>query len=119
RLASQPSLTSETKPFWAKRSRLTESNSLDLFETCVSTSSETTVTPIISGTSAFTEEAPQSQEDIITNPSVTVGTSIPKTAPSRVEPGTEIHLPEHLEVEFQNSKGVAPLISVTTEAITS
>jgi len=58
RVASQPSLTSEMKPFWAKRSRLTESNSLHLFETCVSTSSKTTVTPIISGTSTFREEVP-------------------------------------------------------------
>lgn len=48
-----------------------------------------------------------------------IGTSIPETAPSRVEPDTEIHLPEHLEVEFQNLEGVSPLVSVTAKAIHS
>ena len=61
RLTSQPSLTLEMKPFWAKRSRLTKLNSPGLFETCVSTSSETPVTPIISGTPASTEEVLQLQ----------------------------------------------------------
>ena len=56
RLAIQPSLTLEMKPFREKRTCLTELNSPGLFETCVSTSSQTPVTPIISGTSAFTEE---------------------------------------------------------------
>jgi len=58
RLVSQPSLTPETKTFRAKRSHLTESTSLGLFETCVSTSLEGPVTPIISSTSDFTEEVP-------------------------------------------------------------
>ena len=86
RLASQPYLTLETKPFRAKRSHLTGSNSPDLFETCVSTSSETTVTLIISGTSAFTEEVPRLQEDIRTDPNVMVDASIPGTTPSRADP---------------------------------
>ena len=103
RLASQLSLTPKTKPFQAKQSFLTESNSSGLFETFVSTSSETTITPIISGTSASREEVLQLQEDIRTDPSVMVDTSIPEIAPSRVDPEIEVHLPEHLEVEFQNS----------------
>lgn len=119
RLASQPSLTLETKPFREKRSRLTESNSLGLFETCVLTSSETPVTPIISGTSTFIEEVPQLQEDVRIDPSVMLDTSIPETAPSRANLETEVHLLEHLEVEFQNSKGVTPPVSVTAEAIPS
>lgn len=119
RLASQLSLTPETKPFRAKWSHLTESNSLGLFETCVSTSSEATVTPIISSTSAFTEEVPQLQEDIRTDPIVTVNTSISEIAPARADPEIEVHLPEHLEVEFQNSEGVNPLVSVIARAIPS
>ncbi len=83
RLASQPSLTLEMKPFQAKQSHLIESNSPGLFETCVSTSSETPVTLIISGTSTFREEVPQLQEDIRTNPSVMVNTYILEPAPSR------------------------------------
>ena len=79
----------------------------------------TTITPIISGTSAFREEVPQLQEDIRTDPSVTVDTYILETTPSRVDPETEVHLPEHLEVEFQNSKGITPPVSVTIEAIPS
>jgi len=110
---------SKTKPFQEKRSRLIESNSPCLFETCVSTSLEIPITPIISSTSAFTEEVPQLQEDIRIDPSVIVDTSIPETTPSRGDPETEVHLPEHLEVEFQNSEGVTPPISVTAKAIPS
>ena len=112
-------MTLETKPSRAKRSCLIESNSPDLFETCVSISLEVTVTPIISGTSSFTEEVAWLQEDIRTDPSVTVDTFIPETTPSRVEPETEVHLPKHLEVEFYNSEGATPLVSITTEAIPS
>lgn len=101
-LASQLSLTLEMKPFWAKRSHLTGLNSPGLFETCVSTSSETPVTSIISGTPTFTEEVPQLQEDIRIDPSVMVNTSIPEPASSRVD-----------------SEGVTPLVSVTEEAIPS
>ncbi|MCY6525154.1 hypothetical protein, partial [Actinobacillus pleuropneumoniae] len=64
---------------------LTESKSSGLFETCVSTSSETTIAPIIYGTSAFIEESLQLQEDIRTDPSVMIDTSIPETTPSRVD----------------------------------
>ena len=85
-LVSQSSLPLEVKPIWAKRSYLTESNSSGLFETFVSTSSETLVTLIISGTSAFREEVPWLQEDIRTDTSVMVDTSIPETTPSRVDP---------------------------------
>ena len=112
-------MTPETKPFWVKRSRLTESNSSGLFETFISTSSNTTVTPIIFRRSASREEVPQLQEDIKTNPSVMVDTSIPETNPSRVGLETEVHLPKHLEVEFQTLEGVTPLVSVTVEAIPS
>ena len=97
RLASQPYLTLEMKPSWTKRSCLTVSNSPDLFETCVSTSSETKVTPIISGTFAFIEEVPQSQEDIRT-----VNTSIPALTPSR-----------------DDSEGVTPPTSVAAEYLPS
>ena len=90
------------KPFWAKHSRLTESNSPDLFETSVSTSSETPVTLIISGILASTEEVSQLQEEIRTDPSVMVNTSIPKPAPSRA-----------------NSEGVTPPVSTTVEVIPS
>ena len=102
RLTSQPSLTPETKPFRAKRTHLTGSKSHGLFETCVSTSSETPFTPIISGTYTFTEEVPQLQEDIRTDPSVTVNTSIAEPTPSRVD-----------------SEGVTPPTSVTVESIPS
>ena len=61
------------------------SKSPGLFETCVSTSSETPVTPTISGIPTSTKEAPQLQEDIRTDPSVTVNTSIPEPAPSRID----------------------------------
>ena len=119
RLAIQPSLTLETKPFREKRSRLTQSNSSVLFETFVSNPSKAIVTPIISGTSTFREEIPQLQEDIRTDPSVMVDTSIPKATPARADPETEVHLLEHLEVEFQNSEGVTPLVSITAEEIPS
>lgn len=119
RLASQLSLTPETKPSREKRSHLTESNSPNLFETCVSTSLETTVTPVISGTSAFTEKVPQLQDDIRTDPSVTVDTSILEVAPPRTDPETDVHLSEHLEFEFQNSEGVTPPVFVTAEATLS
>ena len=102
RLTSHPSLTLEMKPFRANRSRLTRSKSLGLFETCVSTSSETPVTPTISGISASTEEFPQLQEEIRTDPSVMVNTSILEPAPSRVD-----------------SKGVTPPASVAAESIPS
>lgn len=139
RLASQPSLPPEVRPIQTKRSCLTESSSSGLLKTFVSTSSETPVTPIISG-SAFREEVPQLQEDIRTDPSVTVDTSVPETPPSRVdlepisvqieatfelvvvqEPPfeTKVHLPEHLYVEFQYLEGVTPSVSVTAEAIPS
>ena len=95
-------MTLETKPSCEKQSHLTESNSPDLFETCVSTSSKTTATPIIFGTSSFTEKFPQLQEDIRTDHSVIVDTSIPEADPPRTNPKLEVHLPEHLEVEFQN-----------------
>jgi len=85
RLTSQPSLTPETKPFRAKRTHLTRSKSHGLFETCVSTSSKTPVTPTIFGIPASTEEVPQSQEDIRIDPNVTVNTSIPEPAPSRAD----------------------------------
>ena len=98
RLTSHPSLTPETKSFWVKRTCLTGSKSHGSFETCVSTSYETLVTPTISGTSASIEEVPQLQEDIRIDPSVTVDTSIPKIALYGVHPKTEVHLPEHLEV---------------------
>ena len=52
----------ETKPFRAKRSDLT----------CVSTSSETLVTPTISSPSVSKEEVSQLPEDISTDPSETV-----------------------------------------------
>ena len=116
RLAIQPSLTLETKPTQEKRSCLIESNSPHLFETCVSTLSKTTVTPIISGITSFTEKVSHLQEDIRNNPSAMVDTSIPETTPPRTNVETEIRLPEHLEVEFQNSEGVTPLVSVTTGA---
>lgn len=61
---SQPSLTPETKPFRAKRTRLTESKSPGLFETCFSTSSKTLVTPTIYGIPTSIEEVPHLQEDI-------------------------------------------------------
>jgi len=119
RLAIQLSLTLETKPFREKWSHLIESNSPGLFETLVSTSSEITVTLIISVTSAFRGEVPQLQENIRIDLSVTIETFIPETTPSRVDPKAEVHLPEHMEVEFQNSKGITPLISITIEAIPS
>jgi len=72
RLTSQPSLTPETKPFWAKQTRLTRSKSPGLFETCVSTYLETLVTPTIYGIPASIEEVSQLQEDIRIDPSVTV-----------------------------------------------
>lgn len=102
--------------------------------------SETLVTPIISGTFSFREEVLQLQEDITTDPSVTIDTSVPERTPSRVdiepisvqtkatfepvvvqEPPfeTEVHLPEHLDVKFQYSEGVSPPVSVTAEAIPS
>jgi len=93
-------LTPKTKSFRAKQSCLTESNSPDLFETCVSTSSEITITLIIFGTSALREGILQLQEDIRTDPSVTVDTSIPETTPNRADPEIEIHLLEHLEFAF-------------------
>ena len=102
RLTSQLSLTLETKLFRAKRTRLTGSKSPGLLETYVSTSSETLVTPTISGIPAFTEEVPQSQEDIRTDPSVTVNTSIPEPAPSRAD-----------------SEGVSPPTSVVVESTPS
>lgn len=82
---SQLSLTLETKPFRAKRSRLTGSKSPGLFEPCVSTSLETPVTPTIFGIHASTEEVPQLQEDTRTNPTVMVNTSIPEPTPSRTD----------------------------------
>jgi len=59
------------------------------------------------------------QEDIGTNPSVTIDTSIPKTAPDRADLETKVHLLEHLEVEFQNSEDVTPPVSITAESIPS
>ena len=119
RLTSQPSLTPETKPFRAKRTRLNRSKSPGFFETCVSTSSETPVTPTIFGIPASIKEVPQLQEDIRIDPSVTVNTSIPKLAPSKYDPETKVHLPKHLEVEFQNLECVTPPVSITVEVIPS
>ena len=73
-----------------------------MFEICVSTSSETPVTPTISGIPASIEEVPQLQEDTRTNPSVTVNTSIPKPATSTAD-----------------SEGVIPPTSVAAESIPS
>ena len=87
--------------------------------TSTPTSSETPVTPNISGTSVFIEEVPQFQEDIRIDPSVMVNNSILETTLARADPETEVHLPEHPEVEFQNSKGVTPPVSVTTKSIPS
>ena len=90
------------KPFRAKLTRLTRSKSPGLFETCVSTPSETPVTPTISGIPASTKEVPQLQEDIRTDPSVIVNTSILEPAPYSID-----------------SEGVTPPASVTAESITS
>ena len=100
RLTSQPSLSSETKLFWTKRSRLTRSKSLGLVGTSVQTPSETLVTPNISGIPASTEEVPQPQEDSRTDSSVRFNTSIPEPAPS-----------------IANLEGVVPQTSVDVESI--
>ena len=102
RLMSQPYLTPETKPFWAKQTCLTGSKYPGLFEAFVSTSSETPVTPTISGIPTSTEEVPQPQKDITTDPSVTVNTSITEPAPS-----------------IADSEGVTPKASVAAEPIPS
>ena len=73
-----------------------------MFVTCVSTSSETPVTPTISGIPASIEEVPQLQEDIRTDPSVTVNASILEPAPSRTD-----------------SEGVTPPAYITSESIHS
>ena len=48
-----------------------------------------------------------------------VDTSIPEATPPRTDLETEVHLPEHIEVGLQNSEGVTPPVSVTTEATLS
>ena len=48
-----------------------------------------------------------------------VDTSIPEAALARADPGTEVHLPKHLELEFQNSARVTPLVSITAEVMHS
>lgn len=102
RLTSQPSLTPKTKPFQAKKTCLTGSKYPTLFETCVSTSCEIPVNPTISGIPASIEEVLQLQEDIGTDLNVTVNTSIPEPAPSRID-----------------LEGVTPLASVAAESIPS
>lgn len=58
-------------------------------------------------------------QDIRTDPSVTVGTSIPETSLARADLETEVPLPENLEVEFENSEGVTPLVFFTAKSIPS
>ena len=98
RLTSQPSLTPEVKPFQTKRTRLTRSKSPRLVGTSTPTSSETLVTLNISRIPTSTKEIPKQQQDIATNPSVTVNTSIPRLVPSTVD-----------------SEGVTPQPSTATE----
>ena len=76
RLASQPSLSPESKPLRAKRTRLTESKSLGKVRTSVLTTSEIPVTPKISGIPTSTEEVLQLPRDNIADPSLRVNTCV-------------------------------------------
>ena len=102
RLTSQPLLTPEANPFRTKRTRLTRSKSPRLVGASTPTSSETPVTPNISGIPASIGEIPKQQKDITVDPSVTVNTSIPEPAPFTAD-----------------SEGVTPPTIVAAESIPS
>ena len=94
RIASQPSLTPD-KPLRAKRTRLTRSKSPTVVRTSVPTTSETLVTPTISGNPAFTEEVLQLPRDSDTDPSLRVDTCLTEpvislTSPESVVPQTSV-----------------------------
>ena len=79
RTASKPPLPPEATPIRTKQSRLTKSitsrtssSSSELPESYISVSTETPVTPTISGTSVSEGEVSQLPENISTDPSETV-----------------------------------------------
>ena len=76
RLTSQPSLSPKSKLVRTKRTRLTGSKSPIKVRTSVPTTSETPVTPKISGIPASTEEVQQPQKDSSTDPSLIVNTCV-------------------------------------------
>ena len=102
RLTSQPSLSPESKLVRTKRTSLIGSKSPVKVRKNVPTTSETPVTPNISGIPAFTEEVQQPPKDSITDPSAKVNTRITEPAPSTTD-----------------SEGVIPQTSVTADSIPS
>ena len=75
-------MSPESKPIRTKRTRLTGSKSPIKVRTSVPTTSETPVTPNISGIPASTEEVQQPQKDSDTNPSLRVNTCVTEPVPS-------------------------------------
>ena len=76
RLTSQPSLSLESKLLRTKRTRLTDSKSPGKVRTSVPTSSETPITPNVSGIPAFTEEVQQPPRDSSSDSSLKVNTCV-------------------------------------------
>ena len=81
RFTSQPSLSPESKLLRTKRTRLTGSKSHGKVRTSVPTTSETPVTPSISGIPAFTEEVQQPPKESSIDPSLRVNTCITEPVP--------------------------------------
>ena len=92
RLTSQLSLSPKSKLLWTKRTRLTSSKSPGKVRTSVPTTSETPVTPKISGIPAFTEKVQQPPKDSGTDPSLRVYTCITELVPSTT--GSESVVPQ-------------------------
>jgi hypothetical protein len=107
RLTSQPSLSPESKPVRTKRTRLTGSKSPIKVRTSVPTTSETPVTPNISGIPASTEEVQQPQRDSDTDPSLRVNTCVTEPVPSTT--GSESLAPQ-TSVAVDSTPSSAPEI---------
>jgi hypothetical protein len=86
RLASQPSLSPESKTIRTKRARRTSSKSPLKVRTSVPTTSEILVTPNISGNPASIEEVQPPQRDSNTDPSLGANTCMTEPVPSVTGP---------------------------------
>ena len=108
RLTSQPSFSPESKLVRTKRTRLTGSKSPVKVRTSVPTTSETPVTPNISGIPAFIEGVQRAPKDSSTDPSMKVNTCITEPVPSTT--GSESVTPQ-TSVAVDSIPSSAPEIS--------